>query len=147
MEDEVERFPVLRFTKEDRSNTELAVAKEFLFTIFLNGQELATAMHYGVNPIIIIINNSMYGTIRMNQEAKYPGVVSGTDLTNPDFAAYARSFGANGETVNTTEEFFPIFERAYESDTASVIEIITGPNDLGPGLTLSDATDENDENG
>ena len=98
----------------------------------MNGQELATAIQYGVNPIILVINNSSYGTIRVHQERQHPGRVSGTDLVNPDFAAYARSFGANGETVETTEQFYPVFERATKSDTATVIEIKVGPKSFGP---------------
>lgn len=103
----------------------------------MNGQELATAMRYGANPIILIINNSMYGTIRMHQEKSHPDKVSGTGLTNPDFASYARSFGAHGETVTRTEEFYPAFERAYSSGAAAVIEIIVGRDHLGPDLTVS----------
>ncbi len=98
----------------------------------MNGQELATAIQYGVNPIILVINNSSYGTIRVHQERQHPGRVSGTDLVNPDFAAYARSFGANGETVETTQQFYPAFERAVKSDTATVIEIKVGPKSFGP---------------
>jgi acetolactate synthase-1/2/3 large subunit len=103
----------------------------------MNGQELATAMRYGSNPIIIVINNSMYGTIRMHQENDFPGQVSGTGLTNPDFAAYARSFGAHGETVTSTEEFYPAFERAYSSGTVAVIEVVVGRDHLGPDMTIS----------
>jgi len=106
----------------------------------MNGQELATAMRYGANPVILVINNSMYGTIRMNQEIKHPGKVSGTGLTNPDFAAYARSFGAHGETVASTDEFFPAFERAIASGTASVIELLVGRDHLGPDMTVSGLT-------
>jgi len=63
------------------------------------GQELATAVQYNAPVIFIVVNNGMYGTIRMHQEKHYPGRVSGTELVNPHFAAYARSFGALGEIV------------------------------------------------
>ena len=68
---------------------------DFLMT----GQELATAVQYELPILIVVVNNGMYGTIRMHQERHYPGRVVGTDLRNPDFAAYARAFGAHGETV------------------------------------------------
>ena len=72
-------------------------------SMLMTGQELATAMQYGAKPIIIVFNNEIYGTIRLNQEGRYPGRVSGTGLTNPDFAAWARSFGAHGERVERTD--------------------------------------------
>ena len=78
----------------------------------MNGQELATAVQYGLPIIVVVVNNGMYGTIRMHQERHYPGRVIGTDLVNPDFAALARAYGAFGETGTTTEEFAPAFERA-----------------------------------
>ena len=77
----------------------------------MNGQELATAVRYGANIIILVINNGMYGTIRMHQERDYPGRVTASDLTNPDFAALARAYGAHGETVERTEDFAPAFKR------------------------------------
>ena len=86
----------------------------------MHGQELATAVQYGLAIIIIVINNRSYGTIRMHQERDYPGRVSGTDLVNPDFAAYARAFGAQGEVVERTEDFAPAFERALAAAAAGV---------------------------
>src|SRR5690606_1389268 len=65
----------------------------------MNGQELATAMQYDLPIVMIVVNNGMYGTIRMHQEREYPDRVSGTTLHNPDFAAYARSYGAHGERI------------------------------------------------
>ena len=65
----------------------------------MNGQELATAVQYGLNVIFVVVDNGMYGTIRMHQEKHYPARVYGTDLANPDFAALARAYGAHGETV------------------------------------------------
>ncbi|HFC04464.1 MAG TPA: thiamine pyrophosphate-binding protein [Rhizobiales bacterium] len=102
----------------------------------MNGQELATAVQHGVNPIILVINNSSYGTIRMHQEKRHPDRVSGTDLVNPDFAAFARSFGANGETVETTNQFIPAFERALEAKQATLIEIRVGPDSFGPDTSI-----------
>ena len=113
----------------------------------MNGQELATAMRYGTGVVFLVINNSMYGTIRMNQENAFPGKVSGTELTNPDFAAYARSFGAAGVQVHETEEFFPAFEQAYNASQPTVIELLVGPDHLGPELNLSDINAENGNNG
>src|SRR6266571_3320977 len=81
----------------------------------MNGQELATAVQYGANFVALVVNNGLYGTIRMHQEREYPGRVFGTDLRNPDFAAYARAFGAHGELVEQTEAFAPAFERASKS--------------------------------
>jgi len=103
----------------------------------MNGQELATAVQYGLNPIMLVINNSSYGTIRMHQERNFPGRVSGTDLHNPDFAAFARSFGANGEVIASTDDFAPAFERALTSDRATVLEIQVGPESFGPDVSLA----------
>jgi acetolactate synthase I/II/III large subunit len=100
-------------------------------------QELATAVQYGANVITIIANNSTYGTIRMHQEKTYPGRVSGTTLVNPDFAAFARAFGAHGERVLTTAEFKPAFERALASGKPAVIELVTEAEALTARQTLS----------
>lgn len=89
----------------------------------MTGQELATALHHGVAPIIIVVNNGTYGTIRMHQERDYPDRPIATDLTNPDFAALARAYGAHGETVERTEDFAPALARARAAGTAAVIEI------------------------
>jgi acetolactate synthase I/II/III large subunit len=100
-------------------------------------QELATAMQCEAPIIIIVVNNGMYGTIRMHQEREYPGRVVGTRLVNPDFAAFARSFGAHGETVEATGDFKPAFERAMASGTSAVIELKLDPEALTPRQTLS----------
>ena len=73
----------------------------------MNGQEFATAVQYDLPILVIVIDNGMYGTIRMHQEREYPGRVSATMLKNPDFAAYAQAFGGHGERVERTEEFAP----------------------------------------
>lgn len=96
----------------------------------MNGQELATAIQYGGKPIILVINNGLYGTIRMHQHRRHPGRVSGTELVNPDFAAYARSFGAFGETVTRTEDFSAAFERARTSGKAAVLELQIDPESI-----------------
>lgn len=106
---------------------------DFLMT----GQELATAMQYDLAPIILVINNGMYGTIRMHQEREYPARVWGTELENPDFAAYARAFGAHGELVVRTEEFAPAWERAVASGKAAVIECRIDPEAITSRGTLS----------
>ena len=80
----------------------------------MNGQEFATAVQYGLPIIVVLIDNGIYGTIRMHQERKYPGRVIATALRNPDFAAYARAFGGHGETVEETGSS-PAFERALAS--------------------------------
>ena len=69
----------------------------------MSGQELATAVQYELPIVVLVVNNGMYGTIRMHQERHYPGRVSGTDLVNPDFARYAEAFGGHGEVVERTE--------------------------------------------
>jgi acetolactate synthase-1/2/3 large subunit len=103
----------------------------------MSGNELATAMQYGAKPIVVILNNGMYGTIRMHQEKNYPGRVSGTELANPDFAAYARSFGAAGELVEETSQFAPAFERVLASGKAGVIEVRIDPEAITPNTTLT----------
>ena len=103
----------------------------------MNGQELATAMQYGANVIVIVVNNGMYGTIRMHQEREYPARVSGTELQNPDFAALARAYGAFGETVEATEAFAPALARAMASGKPALIELRLDPEALTPTMTLS----------
>ncbi|HEX4927283.1 MAG TPA: thiamine pyrophosphate-binding protein [Burkholderiales bacterium] len=106
---------------------------DFLMT----GQELATAMQYQAPFVTLIVNNGLYGTIRMHQEREYPGRVYGTGLCNPDFAAYARAFGAHGETVSRTADFAPAFERAVASGKPALIELRIDPEAITPATTLS----------
>ena len=103
----------------------------------MNGQELATAVQYGAAPVAVVVNNGMYGTIRMHQEREYPGRISGTELKNPDFAAYARAFGGHGEVVEETVQFAPAFERARASGKPAIIEIRIDPEAITPSTTLS----------
>ena len=100
------------------------------------GQELATAVQYDAAIIVVVVNNGMYGTIRMHQEKHYPGRVHGTDLVNPHFAAYARSFGAAGEIVEETAQFGPAFERCVASGKPAVIEVRIDPQAITPNTTL-----------
>ncbi len=103
----------------------------------MNGQELATAVQYGASFVALVVNNGQYGTIRMHQEREYPGRVSGTELRNPDFAAYARAFGGHGETVERTEDFAPAYERASRSGKPALIELKIDPDAITPATTLS----------
>ncbi|MBT6274622.1 MAG: hypothetical protein HOI95_10870, partial [Chromatiales bacterium] len=103
-------------------------------------QEMATAVQHGLGVIFIVANNGMYGTIRMHQERKYPGRLSATSLTNPDFAAMARSFGAHGERIASSDDFPAAFARAQASGGAALIELPIDPDALSPRLRLSDLT-------
>jgi acetolactate synthase-1/2/3 large subunit len=103
----------------------------------MTGQEFGTAVQHGANIIVLVGNNSMYGTIRMHQERDYPERISGTDLINPDFAAYAESFGGFGAIVEKTEDFAPAFEAARQAGKPAVIEIRIDPDAVSPTLTLS----------
>ena len=108
----------------------------------MNGQELATAAHYDARLITVVVNNGMYGTIRMHQERSYPGRVSGTELHNPDFAALARAYGLHGETVTRTEDFAAAFERCQASGKPALIEVQVDPEALTPRMTLSQIRDK-----
>jgi len=103
----------------------------------MHGQEFATAVRYALPIIVLVINNGMYGTIRMHQEREYPGRVSATDLTNPDFADLARAYGGHGETVERTDAFAAAFERARSSGKPSIIEIRLDPEAITPARTLT----------
>ncbi|WP_166418334.1 thiamine pyrophosphate-binding protein [Cochlodiniinecator piscidefendens] len=103
----------------------------------MNCQELGTAMQAGAQPIILILNNGIYGTIRMHQERNYPERVSGTSLENPDFVLLAQSYGYHSEYVAKTEDFEAAFERALASKTGAVLELNISPEALTPRQTLS----------
>jgi len=103
----------------------------------MNGQELATAVQYDIRLIIVVVNNSMYGTIRMHQEREYPGRVMATELKNPDFAALAQAYGAYGETVTRTEDFAAAFARALDAGKPALIELKTEAEAITPSTTLS----------
>jgi acetolactate synthase-1/2/3 large subunit len=103
----------------------------------MTGQEIATAFHHGVAPIILVFNNNMYGTIRMYQERAYPGRVSGTALTNPDFSRLIEAFGGHGEVVAATEEFVPAFRRAVASGKPALIELRMNPEQVSTRATIA----------
>jgi len=102
----------------------------------MSGQELATAMHHGAKPIIVLCNNSMYGTIRMHQEKTFPGRVSATGLTNPDFVKLAESYGAYSARVESHKDFPDVWAKAMDSDKLSVIEIKQDPRQITTNSTL-----------
>ena len=104
----------------------------------MHGQEFATAVQYGLPIIVVILNNGIYGTIRMHQEREYPGRVSGTWLNNPDFAALARAYGGHGETVTETDAFAPAFERARAAGIPAIIDVHLDAEAITPTRTLSD---------
>jgi acetolactate synthase-1/2/3 large subunit len=103
----------------------------------MNGQELATAVQYRANIIVLVFDNGTYGTIRMHQEREFPGRVIGTDLVNPDFAALAESYGALGLKVNATGEFASAFERALKAGRPALIHIKTDPEAISPTTTIT----------
>lgn len=103
----------------------------------MHGQEFATAVQYQLPIIVVLLDNGMYGTIRMHQEMHYPGRPSATALQNPDFAAYARAFGGHGERVETTEEFAPAFERAQASGKPAILHCLLEPEAITPTTTLT----------
>ena len=102
----------------------------------MTGQELATAVQLGLDPIVLLFNNGMYGTIRMHQERAYPGRVVGTALANPDFAMVARAYGAHGERVERTEQFASAFERAVNAGRAALIELCVDQDVISTRTTL-----------
>jgi acetolactate synthase-1/2/3 large subunit len=103
----------------------------------MSGQEVATAVQYGSDPIILILNNNAYGTIRMHQERDYPNRTLATELVNPDFAKWAQSFGAHGAVVERTDEFAPAFEAAMNAGRISVIEIRVDLETITTRTTMS----------
>jgi acetolactate synthase-1/2/3 large subunit len=105
-------------------------------------QELATAIQYGIAAVIVVLDNGMYGTIRMHQEREYPGRVSATNLKNPDFAALAKAFGGHGERVERTADFAPAFERALASGLPALVHCLVDPQALTPTRTLDAIRDE-----
>ncbi len=102
----------------------------------MNGQELATAIQHDARVIFIVVNNGMYGTIRMHQERHYPGRVSGTELHNPDFAALAQAYGLYAEVVEHTGDFPGAFTRAQRAGKAALLEIRVDPQALTPRQSL-----------
>ena len=102
----------------------------------MNGQEFATAVQYDLAIVVVVIDNAMYGTVRMHQEREYPGRVSATLLNSPDFAALARACGGHGESVLRTEEFAPAFERAVASGKPAIVHVKIDREAITPATTL-----------
>jgi acetolactate synthase-1/2/3 large subunit len=103
----------------------------------MTGQELATAVQYGANVVFIVVNNGLYGTIRMHQEREFPGRTPATELKNPDFAAYARAFGAYGETVTRTDDVPAALDRALAAGSPAVLELRIDPEAITSRTTLT----------
>jgi acetolactate synthase I/II/III large subunit len=118
----------------DRPVVCIAGDGDFLMT----GQELATAVQEELPVVVLVVNNAMYGTIRMHQERHYPGRVVGTDLRNPDFVAYARAFGAHGALVERSEDFPAALDEALDCGRPAVIELRVDPQAITPRQTLDE---------
>lgn len=103
----------------------------------MNCQEIGTAMQYGAKVLFIVVNNSMYGTIRVHQEKRFPGRISGTDIINPNFPALCEAYGGKGFLVTKTEDFEGALAEALKGDHMALIEIRVNPDDIAPGLKLS----------
>ena len=101
------------------------------------GQELATAVQHGANVIFIVADNGAYGTIRMHQEREYPGRVSGTELQNPDFVAFAKSFGCEGIRVESFDDFPAAFEQARSCGRPALLHLVCDVEEIAPGRTIS----------
>ncbi len=106
----------------------------------MNGQELATAVQYGAKTIIVLLNNGMYGTIRMHQEREYPERAAGTALRNPDFVALAKAYGYAGVRITTTAEFEPELLAALARAEGTLIEVMLDPDVITTRTTLSAIT-------
>jgi acetolactate synthase-1/2/3 large subunit len=104
----------------------------------MNGQELATATAEGVKTVVLLLNNGMYGTIRMHQEREFPGRVSGSGLRNPDFCLLAQGFGYHAERVTQTAAFAGAWERAWAHPGGALIELMLDPEVITPKLTLQE---------
>jgi acetolactate synthase I/II/III large subunit len=118
----------------DRAVVCLAGDGDFLMT----GQELATAVQERLNVVVLVVNNGMYGTIRMHQERRYPGRVTGTDLVNPDFVAYARAFGAHAALVERSEDVAGALDEALGCGRPALLELRVDPEAITPRQTLSE---------
>jgi acetolactate synthase-1/2/3 large subunit len=122
----------LRF--KDRPVVAIAGDGDFL----MNGQELATAVQHGADVVVVVVDNGSYGTIRMHQERDYPERISGTQLSNPDFAALARAFGASvAETITKTEEFAPALDKVLGASGLRLIHCRTDVEQITNATTIS----------
>ena len=122
------------------------VSKRVAFTIagdgdfLMNGQELATACQHGAKSIVVLLNNGMYGTIRMHQERDFPTHNMGSNLNNPHFANLAKAYGYEGIRISKTEEFEPALIQALQREQGTLIEIMLDPEVITTRGTLSSIT-------
>jgi len=119
--------------KPDRLVMNVAGDGDFMMT----AQELATLRQYDARAVFIVVDNGVYGTIRMHQERDYPARVSGTDLKNPDFVRFAEAFGLDAWRVETTDGFRPALEAALKAPNGGLVHLITSPEDIAPGRTIT----------
>ena len=101
-------------------------------------QELATARQFGAAVVVLVVNNGLYGTIRMHQARRYPGRVSATRIAGTDFVDLARAFGAQAERDDATADFAPALERALRAGRSALIELIVDPDQITPATHLTD---------
>lgn len=118
-----------------RDRAVVCVAGDGCFMMY--PQEIATAIEHELSLIILVVNNGMYGTIRMHQERDYPGRVSGTKMAGPDYTALARSFGARAERVHSSTEFTAVFDKSIKAGGVTLIELVTDPMQLTPDKRLT----------
>ncbi len=122
----------------------LAVPAREVFAIagdgcfLMAGHELATAQQYNAGFVVLVVDNGGFGTIRMHQARRFPGRVSGTELKNPDFCAYAESFGAWARRVERTEDFPAALAGARASKQLALLHLVTSLDDIAPGQTLKE---------
>ncbi len=103
----------------------------------MHGQEIGTAAQYGLKVLFVVVNNGIYGTIRMHQEREFPGRVIATEIKNPDFVALARAYGLHAERVEATADFAASLERALAAPGSALIEVVTDPEAITARTTLS----------
>jgi len=103
----------------------------------MTGQEFGTAAQHGANVIVLVVDNGMYGTIRMHQERRFPGRSHATDIINPDFAAIARAYGGFGATVAKTADFAPALQQALTAGVPAILHLLLDPEAITPDTTLS----------
>jgi acetolactate synthase-1/2/3 large subunit len=121
-----------RLAHPDRTVVTFAGDGEIQMTL----PELGTAVQAGAVPVVLVVNNGTYATIRMHQERRFPGRVSGTDLHNPDFAALARAYGLPAERVTTTDAFAPAFDRIVAAG-GGLLDLIVDGSALTPRETVA----------
>ena len=98
----------------------------------MNAQELAVAAAHGAAPLVIVVDNGIYGTIAAHQQQHYPQRPSGTAIPNPDFAGWIENFGGHGERVEHVREFAPALDRALQSGRLALLHLIIDPRTMPP---------------